>query len=335
MPTKRKTYDPSYPDRLNYPICNFMTAEVIYGENSKGEPGMASFLTNGLERYLPRHAIPLYVEEVAVGAHPARRFHGHTFMEIVLILAGEGEHLVGESSTEIRAGDVLLIHPGISHGYDRTATLGLVNLVYDPHKLALPQLDGQRMPLFDRLFMPWQTITPELIGRPLLHLETAETAALGGKINRLATELNSNRPGRNFLSTAIFMEIVAELCRSGTASEEPAVSEFLIGDAIRYMHDHLDEPIEVEKLPDVVSMSRRNFFRRFRNATGCTPGEYLRELRFHHALELLRRTDLSVAEVALRSGFCDGNYICRLFRERLDTTPRRFRAACRTDNPGH
>lgn len=290
---------------------------------------MASFLTNDLERYLPPHAIPLYVEAVAAGAHPERRFHGHTFMEIVLILAGEGVHLIGERSVGIRAGDVLLIHPGISHGYDRTATLGLVNLVYDPHKLSLPLLDGQQMPLFDRLFNPRPRVDEETLSLPLVHLDSGESAKLAEKITRLAAELNSNRPGRNFLSMAIFMEIIAELCRSTEAAEKPVVSEFLIGDAIRYMHDHLDEPIEINELPRVVSMSRRNFFRHFRTTTGSTPREYLRDLRMHRALDLLRRTDLSVTEVALKSGFCDGNYLCRLFREMLDMTPRRFRESCR------
>lgn len=55
---------------------------------------MTSFLTNDLARYLPRHAIPLYVEEVASGAHPALKFHGHTFMELVLIQNGQGNLLV-------------------------------------------------------------------------------------------------------------------------------------------------------------------------------------------------------------------------------------------------
>ena len=137
---------------------------------------MASFLTNDLELYLPPHSMPLYVEAVATGAHPERRFHGHTFMEIVLILAGEGVHLIGEKSVGIRAGDVLLIHPGISHGYDRTATLGLVNLVYDPLKLSLPLLDGQQMPLFDRLFNPRRVVAEELLSRPLVHLDAGETA---------------------------------------------------------------------------------------------------------------------------------------------------------------
>ncbi len=307
---------------------------------------MASFLTNDLARYLPRHAIPLYVEEVARGTHPALKFHGHTFMELVLIQCGRGDHLVrmnrenepskegkapaGEYTAEIRAGDVLLIHPGISHCYDRTETLGLVNLVYDPHKLALPQLDGELMPLFDRLFTPRRSIMPELVVRPLLHLNAAECTALAGKISQLAEELSSNRPGRNFCSMAIFMEIIVALCRSEVAAPESVIPEFLIGDAIRYMHDHLEEPIEIMDLLKVVNMSRRSFFRRFRNATGCTPLEYLRELRFSRTIKLLCSTDLSIMEIALKSGFCDGNYICRLFQERFGMTPTGFRNANRT-----
>lgn len=307
---------------------------------------MASFLTNDLARYLPRHAMPLYVEGVARGAHPERKFHGHTFMELVLVQEGSGLHLIQanperlpqrrektpghEYASEIQAGDVLLIYPGISHSYDRTETLGLVNLVYDPRKLALPLLDGEMMPLFDRLFTPRRTINPELVVRPLLHLPPAESAALSGKIAELSEELQSNRPGRNFYSAAIFMEIIVTLCRSGDTVEEAPVPEFLIGDAIRYMHDHLSEPIEIEDLLGVVHMSRRNFFRRFHSATGCTPHAYLKDLRFSHATRLLCRTDLSITEIALKSGFCDGNYLCRLCRERTGMTARRFRDANRS-----
>ncbi len=289
---------------------------------------MSSFLMNDLGRYLPRHSIPLYVEEVLPGAHPARQMHGHTFQEIVLILAGEGVHVAEGEEAEIRAGDVLQVHPGISHGYDRTATLGLVNLVYDPHRLSLPLLDGGMMPLFSRLMaIRRPAAKAEEIALPLLRLTPREMKPLAAKVKRLAAELESNRPGRSFMSMALFMEIITGLCRCEDAPTVPDRAEFLVGDAIRHMHEHLAEPIAIDELPTLVNLSRRSFFRLFRNATGRTPGEYLKELRFARAVELLRRTDLSVTEVALRCGFCDGNYVCRLFRERLGTTPRQFRAA--------
>ena len=316
-------------------VANGTAGCIILGEQGKGRDGMGNVLIYNLERYLPPHTIPLYVEEVKPGCHPARQVHGHTFMEIVLVLAGKGVHLAGEAAAEISAGDVLLVYPGILHGYDRTETLGLVNLVYDPQYLALPLLDGNRMPLFQRFMVPRTPSAPEQVVQPLLHLTRTEQRRAASRIRRLAAEIGSERPGRMFFGLALFMELITELCRSETATATHTDMEYLVGEAIRYMHNHLPDTIRMEALAGLVNMSRRNFFRHFRNATGKTPAEYLKELRLASAMELLRHSDLPIGEVALRCGFCDGNYIGHLFRERLDTTPRRFRAACRTDNPGH
>lgn len=76
-----------------------------------------NFFTSDIRKYLPRYAVPLYIESVTAGKHPARRFHRHTFMELVLILEGEGVHLVGASSAPIQAGDILVIPPGVWHCY--------------------------------------------------------------------------------------------------------------------------------------------------------------------------------------------------------------------------
>lgn len=131
---------------------------------------MASFVTNHLEQYLPEYTLPLYVKEMITGRHPVRQMHGHTFMEIVLIHSGQGLHLAGKSAVEIRAGDLLLIHPGLSHGYDNVGSLGLINLIYDPDKLPLPVLDGSQMPLFHQFLTVHRALSPEAVARPLLRL---------------------------------------------------------------------------------------------------------------------------------------------------------------------
>lgn len=286
---------------------------------------MASFVTNHLEQYLPEYTLPLYVKEMITGRHPARQMHGHTFMEIVLIHSGQGLHLAGKSAVEIRAGDLLLIHPGLSHGYDNVGSLGLINLIYDPDKLPLPVLDGSQMPLFHQFLTVHRALSPEAVARPLLRLSPLEVKNVTARMRKLRRELDSNHPGRNFSALALFMEILTALCRSKNAATLHGPAQFLIDEAIRYMHDHLSEPIDLDVLPQLVNMSRRSFFRRFRQATGTTPGEYLKELRFSRAMDLLRRTDLPLTDISIRCGFCDGNYLCRLFRRRMGITPRQFR----------
>ena len=72
-------------------------------------------------------------------------------------------------------------------------------------------------------------------------------------------------------------------------------------------------------------MSKRNLFRKFKLATGNTPVEYLLQLRLKKAAEMLLATNLTLGEIAMECGFCDSNYLCRMFRKHMNTTPGKFR----------
>lgn len=65
--------------------------------------------------------------------------------------------------------------------------------------------------------------------------------------------------------------------------------------------------------------------RAFRRFVGCSPGAYLRRCRVERAAELLRRGALTLAEVALRSGFADQSHMTRAFRRAHAVTPAQFR----------
>ena len=86
--------------------------------------------------------MPLWVVPIPAGKHHARSFHDHFHSELVIILSGTGEHLLNGEKRSVSAGDVLLIHPGVIHGYDKTADMELVNILYDAKRLYLPVLDG-------------------------------------------------------------------------------------------------------------------------------------------------------------------------------------------------
>ena len=66
---------------------------------------------------------------------------------------------------------------------------------------------------------------------------------------------------------------------------------------------HLHEPLDLATLAARGHMSTRTFTRRFRAETGQSPSQWLTGQRIDHARLLLETTDLSVNEVARRSGF--------------------------------
>ena len=65
--------------------------------------------------------------------------------------------------------------------------------------------------------------------------------------------------------------------------------------------------------------------RQIRRATGYPPNEYLLRLRLKKSVMLLLNPELSISEIAERTGFSDSNYFCRQFRNHYGTSPQKYR----------
>jgi transcriptional regulator of acetoin/glycerol metabolism len=92
-----------------------------------------------------------------------------------------------------------------------------------------------------------------------------------------------------------------------------------------YVEAHLSESIDLGMLAGIAGLSVFHFAREFKQSTGVTPHQYLVQKRVRRAQNMLARTDLSLSDVALASGFSDQSHLTRHFRRMLGTTPREFR----------
>lgn len=99
--------------------------------------------------------------------------------------------------------------------------------------------------------------------------------------------------------------------------------------AQEWINQHWAEDVSLQRWCDAIDLSIRTMNRRFREATGVTPIRYLQDLRISKARELLRDTNLPVAEVAEMSGYRDQAYFARLFRQRTDMSPHEYRKMVR------
>jgi transcriptional regulator GlxA family with amidase domain len=103
----------------------------------------------------------------------------------------------------------------------------------------------------------------------------------------------------------------------------------LMIDAQQWLHEHFTEPLSFAELADQLGMSQRTLNRRFKLATGMSPGRYLQQLRLEQARELLRDSNLPVAEIAVSVGYQDIGYFSTLFREHMAQSPTAYRQAVR------
>lgn len=83
----------------------------------------------------------------------------------------------------------------------------------------------------------------------------------------------------------------------------------------RNVHDHVVDS----------GYSPAQFRRHFQHVLGCSPREYLVQLRLEHARNLLESTVLTLAHVAEQAGFTSPEHFSRQFARRYGVPPSRYR----------
>ena len=89
--------------------------------------------------------------------------------------------------------------------------------------------------------------------------------------------------------------------------------------------EHLDQPLDLDALAGRAYLSVRTFTRRFRKATGTTPGRWLLEQRVRASLPLLETTDASIETVAGTVGFASAGTYRHHFASIMRTSPSAYR----------
>ena len=121
----------------------------------------------------------------------------------------------------------------------------------------------------------------------------------------------------------------AQIERSGVAPVDDQASGGLtawkIRRVLRFIDKHLNEPIRVEDLSEIASLSTTHFSRVFRRSFGETPHAYLIRRRVDQARHLMLTSDIALSEVALACGFSDQAHLCRRFRYGVGTSPAAWR----------
>lgn len=83
--------------------------------------------------------------------------------------------------------------------------------------------------------------------------------------------------------------------------------------------------IKIDELSRKLGVSESTLRRLFRDAGGDHLGAYLIELKFHLAIDDLRRRDLSLTEIGFRAGYQSSQAFSRAFRARMGMPPRDYR----------
>ncbi|WP_152053225.1 helix-turn-helix transcriptional regulator [Tautonia marina] len=107
--------------------------------------------------------------------------------------------------------------------------------------------------------------------------------------------------------------------------ERSSVSAARLRPAAERLHDEDGTAITIEDLADLVGLSPYHFLRQFKRVVGETPHQYLIHLRIERAKGMLETGCLSIADIALQSGFSSQSHLTTFFRRQVGLTPKAYR----------
>ncbi|OVE77706.1 hypothetical protein BVX99_01950 [bacterium F16] len=98
-----------------------------------------------------------------------------------------------------------------------------------------------------------------------------------------------------------------------------------VDDAVATIHSAVDTTLSNTGLARQANLSTNAFIRLFSQNMGVPPQVYMQNVRLDKAARLLQQSDESIDIVAESCGFCDRNYLSKLFKRRFGVGPARYR----------
>ena len=190
-----------------------------------------------------------------------------------------------------------------------------------------------------------------------LHLEpefvrqTAEGADLNSDKIEIVTTLDSRSPiietmarmafdelqrddatATNLYADSVANILAVQLLREYSSKKMPPEKRFVNGLTnkklalvLELIESDLSEDLPLKVLANAAGLSEYHFLRMFKQSTGYTPHQYVMHQRIERAKTLLKKTDMTVTEIAYLLGFSTPAHFTHHFRRKTGLTPREMR----------
>lgn len=230
----------------------------------------------------------------------------------------QGERwLDGKLSQERRhQGDIAIIPANMSQRCNWNTAAEFAILAIEP---ALLKQVGQDLVNPDRI---------ELMPRFM----SQQDALIQGIFSTVRDELESGKIGGDLLVDSLKTTLAIHLLRNYCTTQPKrsryadGLSSLTLQQVTEYIHEYLDQDVKLINLAAIVQISPYHFLRLFKQKMGVTPHQYILQHRIEKAKHLLQHSELSIAEIAVRTGFCDQSHLTRCFKRKVGVTPKSLQA---------
>ena len=235
--------------------------------------------------------------------------HSHTFYELHIPLQGSCDTTMKDSiKGTLCRGDYLLVHPNTNHKFS--------NLSEDFFRLSVAfdiQRNNKLLSDYDNYIL---AKTDEKIDTLLASILTEYTSQDLGYKNTVSLYINA-------MMIELFRKHSVILSKSKHHTE---TNKNALNDALTFIRNNIAASINTEDVAKHANLSSRQLNRIFTHSVNMTVSGFIKNERITSVCEHLKKTDLSLQEIASLTGFNDEYVLCKVFKKLTGITPGKYRA---------
>lgn len=244
--------------------------------------------------------------------------HFHDCHQIILVLKGQVQVCVNETSYTAGSGDIILFSRYENH------SIVVLSEEYERYVLHIdPAIVNGESPVYSLLsdrpigFCSVISILP--------HLDDVVSI-----FERLLRERDSGDKLANEMQQLTVKQLLIMIYRCMPTSFEGSYDDVVIG-VKRQFENHYSQPYTLTALSKQYNVSPSTLSHRFSAATGMSVMEYLLSCRMASAKRMLAGTKMGIGEIVERCGFSDNSNFSRTFKKRNGLSPSDFRKKYRAE----
>lgn len=171
---------------------------------------------------------------------------------------------------------------------------------------------------------------PESLYYPLVFVEIFSAYILVSDISLPVDLIRQQYPSQSDISCTrksliSFVKKILNFWYDSFSQTEHENCSSKIASACRYIEVHFKEDLSLDQIAEMLGMNASYLSYIFKKETGSTLVQYLTNVRMKQACELLRSCpELSLEEIAVRTGYNSTTYFHKIFRSRFGVSPRQW-----------
>lgn len=253
---------------------------------------------------------------------PSQNYHYHDCYELYYLYSGERYYFIQDRSYHVKSGNLVLINAYDIHATTNSAKYGysrlLINFKKEFIEAFLDSLDGPDL---------FECFRRDI---HIIKLNASEQQYIENMLQLMIHEYAAQAPGYlSYLKTSL-IQLLLFINRRNHQLDDKHIKYMnathkTISEITGYINNHYSEEISLAQISTDFYISPYYFSRTFKKVTGYTFIEYLNGVRIKEAQKLLRKTDLSIAEISEAVGYKSSTHFGRLFKEFTGMSPISYR----------